>query len=91
MIMSLNIEDNLSEFIQSEALAENPITRSTDLLESNILDSLLLMDLVVFVESTFHIQLEDFEISPQHFRTIDSLASLVKSKLVGTQKLLSGV
>ena len=81
MLHCQQIEKELAEYIESQVDSRTPITPHTDLLESEILDSLLMLDLVVYVESTYQIRLDDFEISPEHFRTIDRLTRLVASKL----------
>ncbi len=73
-----NIEDDLTTFIQYQALGGRPVAADTDLLDEDILDSLLLMDLLLYVESTYEIRLDDTDISPQHFRTIEAIARLVQ-------------
>lgn len=85
MIYRRNIEKELTEYITSQIASETPPTPHTDLIESKILDSLMMIDLVLYVESNFRIRLNDFEISPVHFRTIDRLTRLVAGKLTNPQ------
>jgi len=80
MVTNAQIENDLTCFVQSQAAGDTPVTTDTDLIESLVLDSLLLMDLVLHVESTYGISLQDVEMSPRHFRTIRSLTQLVWEK-----------
>ncbi len=82
MIQFGQIEDDLLRFINCQTLGGRQVSPTTDLLESDILDSLLLMDLVMHIESAYEIQLAESEISPQHFRSAACLAGLVMSKVL---------
>lgn len=53
MIQFQQIENDLLKFIKYQALGGRPVSPTTDLLESDILDSLLLMDLVIHIESAY--------------------------------------
>jgi len=50
------------------------------LLETGILDSLGVLDLVSYVEQTFSIVVADEELSPENFQSVDTLASYVQRK-----------
>jgi len=50
------------------------------LLDSGILDSLGILDLVTFLEKTFGIRVGDEELNPANFGTITSVARFVASK-----------
>jgi acyl carrier protein len=56
------------------------------LLESGIVDSLGILDVVAFLERTFSIKIEDDELVPENFGSIEYLASFVEKKTaqVGT-------
>lgn len=85
MLTNDPIEAELTHFVRDQAPGDVPVTVETDLLASHVLDSLLLMDLVLHVESTYGISLQDVEMSPRHFRTVHSLAQLVQQK-TGTDR-----
>jgi acyl carrier protein len=55
----------------------------TDLLALGALDSLLVADLFVYLETQWGVELSAADVSPQNFRTIARLAALVAAK---TQK-----
>ena len=75
--MNEDIESKLIEFVQSTSAIETAIECETDLLTTNVLDSLMLMDLVMLIEDTWGIQLQGDDIAPASFRTVGSLARLI--------------
>jgi acyl carrier protein len=55
---------------------------SDSLLDDGVLDSLGLMELIVFLGSRFAIELRPDEIDPpDHFKTLKTIAALVDSKV----------
>ena len=54
------------------------------LLDSGLLDSIGIFELVSFLEDTFGIKIEDESIIPEHFETIALIASFVDKKRAGT-------
>jgi acyl carrier protein len=74
------IESELLDFVSSRVPDDEPLTSDTDLLESELLDSLLIMDLVAHVESVHGVKLENADISPRHFRTLGLLSKLVAER-----------
>lgn len=53
---------------------------SDPLLESGVLDSLGVLDLVSYVEQEFSVHVADDELLPENFQTIDRIAAFVESK-----------
>ncbi len=56
------------------------IQNNDPLLESGVLDSLGVLDVVSFAEKEFGIQVNDEELVPENFQTIDHLADFVLAK-----------
>jgi acyl carrier protein len=52
----------------------------TSLLNSGIIDSGAVFELVEFVEGEFKVKIEDDEVVPEHFESISAIANLVSSK-----------
>jgi acyl carrier protein len=50
------------------------------LLESGVVDSLGVLDLVSFIESRFVVAVDDEELTPEHFNSISRIAAYVESK-----------
>lgn len=53
------------------------------LLDKGIIDSTGVLELVAFVEETFSFEVEDSEVVPENFDTIDCLVSYVQRKSAG--------
>lgn len=56
------------------------IADDSRLLESGVVDSLGILDVVTFLERTFRITIEDEELVPENFGSIHDLAVFVSSK-----------
>jgi acyl carrier protein len=72
----------IREFIlQKFPLARKQQLKDSDaLLESGILDSLGVLDLVHFIEQEFSITVADDELVPENFQTIDRIAAFIGNK-----------
>ena len=79
--------NQLNERIRTFLLGKFPLARKRgvtfqdNLLESGILDSLGILDLVAFVEQNFGIILSDDELVPENFQSIERLSAFVQSKI----------
>ena len=82
----MTTNNQLNERIKDFLIEKFPLARKRgitfqdDLLESGILDSLGILDLVAFVEQNFGILLSDDELLPENFQTIERLSAFVVSK-----------
>jgi acyl carrier protein len=75
--------DRIRGFIQTEILFDDDsvsLTNETPLLDG-VLDSLGLMQLVAFLEEEFDIEVQDEEVTVEHFRTIADIEGLVNSRV----------
>ena len=63
---------------------ERNLGMNDSLLESGIVDSLGTLDIVMFLEEEFGIQVEDDEMVADHFESAYSIAQYVGSKLAGS-------
>lgn len=78
------IRDAVRQYIQQEFLAADDPTvlkNTTPLVSSGILDSIATMKLVSFLEERFNIELQPHEVDTDNLDTLDSIATLVQSKL----------
>jgi len=50
------------------------------LISSGLIDSFSLVDLALLVEDEFGVQIDDTELNPDSFDTLEQLASLIQSK-----------
>ena len=56
---------------------------SDKLLESGIVDSLGILDLVAFLESDFQVHISDEELLPENFQTVEAIAQFVERRRNG--------
>lgn len=72
------IRNDLLTFLSARLPAGEPLTAETDLLDGELLDSLLIMDTVAHVESRYGLHLDHADLAPRNFRSVAALASLVE-------------
>lgn len=73
----------LQEFLPDEDPAD--LSDDTELLTTGILDSIANIKLVAFLENKFSIQIKAHEVDVEYLNRICDMASLVRSKLDGSQ------
>lgn len=59
------------------------VAETESLLDSGLIDSTGIYELVTFVENEFDVRVDDEEIVPENFETIESIARFVDRKLGG--------
>jgi acyl carrier protein len=76
------VADKVAAFLSdAHGLSEKEVPGSeTSLLQSGLIDSLGMMELVAFLEQTFEVHIEDEDLVPENFETISAIARLVESK-----------
>jgi acyl carrier protein len=58
--------------------------RDTDkLLESGLIDSLGILDVVAFLEGEFHVHVTDDELLPENFQSVEAIVEFVERKRNG--------
>jgi methoxymalonate biosynthesis acyl carrier protein len=88
MIGELDMQDDarLIEFIKTD-LARGKVTGnlgfSDDLIESEILDSLGIMKLILFLENNYAVKISDDDLTLENFTSILSINSLIDRKRTG--------
>lgn len=78
------IEESLRKYI-AECLifSENgyPYLDNASFLKEGIIDSANILELVMFVEEHYHIQILDEDVIPENFDSVSRIAAYVRSKL----------
>jgi len=65
--------------VQTFPLArKRKITDATDLLDSGVIDSLGVLDLVAFLQQEFSVVVDDGDLVPENFRSIECMAHFVE-------------
>ena len=79
----MDVEESLRTFVEKTFLAQKgktALSNDESLLEGGLVDSTGIFELVGFLEKTFGVRIEDDEIVPEVFDSINSLAVFVRSK-----------
>ena len=78
-----NMEDQIKNFIvQHFPLAHNRrLNNDEELLESGMLDSLGILEVVTFLEGALGIYIDDVDLLPENFHTISCIATFANNKL----------
>lgn len=78
-----SIEQQLRDYIAEKILLTSrfPYQDETSFLESGIIDSLNLLDLLLHIEHAYHISVGDEEIMPDNFDSVSRVANFIRHKL----------
>lgn len=74
----------IKKFIESELINDEEhqgLTESDELITTGIIDSLGLIKSLQFISDTLSINIDDREIVPENFNTLDAISNLVKEKM----------
>ena len=77
------METVINDYISQELVRDLtllPVTDDTPLLESGILDSLSLLQLVVFLEERFSITVGDADLLPQNFENVNTICAYLRAR-----------
>ena len=77
------LQDQIQQFllVRFPGARTEMLTISDSLLENGIIDSLGVLDLVLFIEKTFQIKVEDDDMMPDNFQSIEIITCFISSKL----------
>jgi acyl carrier protein len=87
----MSIETSIRSYILANFLFtddDGQLHNDTSFLEEGIVDSTGVLELVMFVEETFNIPVEDEEIMPENFDSVEQLARYVRTKVKETASSL---
>ncbi len=74
------------EFIEKKLLLnkviDEPLTMKTDLIRAGIIDSLMLVRLISFLEDHFEIEIDDWKVTPESFMSIEAIDQFVKEEVL---------
>jgi acyl carrier protein len=80
----MDIKKTVREFILNHFLkgdTSRKLSDSASFIEEGIIDSIGVLELVAFLEEKFGFKVEDEEIVPENFESIEKLDNFVQSKL----------
>lgn len=80
----MNIETKIERFLVDEILLGDRQTKIDPdqlLIDAGILDSLSLLRLITFVEEQFGVMIDDSEVVPDNFQSINMTRAFIEAKL----------
>ena len=83
------ITDYISrEIVQDPAVL--PLSNDTSLLKGGILDSLSLLRLVVFLQDRFQLTVDETDLLPENFDSVDAICAYLRAREPGRQEAAHG-
>ena len=83
----MKVETQIKEYIAENLLFSSngyPYANEVSFLEEGIVDSQGVMELVMFVEETFGVEVDDLDIIPDNFDSVSQLTAYIKRKTGST-------
>jgi acyl carrier protein len=80
------VEKIINDYVSQELVPDPallPLADETPLLDSGILDSLGLLRLVVFLEERFGITMDDADLLPENFATVNCICAYLRAREPG--------
>lgn len=71
------IEEKIMAFFIEKGKAAG-LAYETDLFKGGFIDSLFALEMVLYLEKTFSVRIKDKEITENNFRTISSIAAVIR-------------
>lgn len=83
MDSAANVEEKIRDFIVRHLMLKHSgaeLDLDQALLESGIMTSFGIVELVTYMEHTFGVTIDDYDVVPENFQTVRAIARLVESK-----------
>lgn len=87
------MENVVNDYISREIVqdpAQLPLSNETPLLEYGILDSLSLLQLVVFLEERFKVTVDETDLLPENFASVNTICAYLRAREPGRQEAARG-
>jgi len=69
------IQKTIRDFLS--AINDSSFTDSDNLFALGIIDSLQIMEVITFIEDTYHVTIDDAEVTSDNFSTINAISDLI--------------
>lgn len=80
----MDVKESIKNYVITELVNDKQYSNLSDtdqLIESGIIDSLGIMKLIGFLEDNLSVHIDDMELVPENFSTIEAITTLVKTKI----------
>ena len=76
-----NVKQVVTDYLVEFVTYGKPIDADESIVESGLVDSTTIFDMIAHLEDVFNIHVEDEDVDPENFDTINLIAAFVESKL----------
>lgn len=78
----MDIKQKLIDFLYDESLKDEfqDLDHDDSLLELGIVDSVKMLDLIGFIEDTFEIKVDEEDLYPENFDSLNAIEEYIESK-----------
>ncbi len=78
----MDIKQKLIDFLYDDSLKDefNDLEPDDSLLELGIVDSVKMLDLIGFIEDTFNIKVDEEDLYPENFDSLNAIEEYIQSK-----------
>ena len=77
----MNIQKPIRDFLLKGKKLDMNITDDDSLLLNGVIDSLKMIELTSYIEKSFKIKIEDEELMPDNFDSINAITNFITSKI----------
>jgi acyl carrier protein len=77
----MDIRSEIRNFLKSSASKGVNFTDSDNLLTKGVIDSLRMLDLISFLEEKYHIKIDEDELMPENFESVDAITRFVEQRV----------
>lgn len=75
----METREKVRKFIK-RSVGDKPFDDSVNIFEEGLVNSLFIMQLVLFIEDEFEISVKNEDLTLENFKSVDSIVKLVESK-----------
>lgn len=75
----MSVQKEIEKFLIEKTSFEDVATNDR-LLDRGVIDSFMLMELIVFVETEFGVKLKDDDLTPANFNKLEAISALVNMR-----------
>ena len=79
----MSVRNQIQQFLAENFMFSDdgfPLSDQASLLEEGVVDSTGVLELLLFIEETYGIQVPDDEVVPENFDTVDNLVAFIARK-----------
>lgn len=80
MTVDSAVKGPIREWLMANATGGRPVGDDQPLIRDGVLTSLMVVELVLFLEEQFGIVIDDMDVSEEHFASLQAIADLVERK-----------